>query len=308
MMPDFLKLNRFLWPLLLVLAACSDDKAVNPPQSPAAGADATGAPQADISALYAAAAARQNDTGILFSGNHPRTLNTGCQPGTIDPADEWLMGEVFEVLTFSGQDCESGRDADRADPQDGHAGFAFAKIGPDGAELPADAAGWACVLDKTTGLLWEAKVPGDGIKGNAGLHDADDVFTWYNTDSTANGGSLGNWNQEGADCAGYTQGAPETFCNTQALVERINASRLCSYSDWRLPTLRELTGIVNFGRDQPALDLAYFGNLISWDYWSSHPAVEFPEHARLMNFRLGLAGIGMRMDRNHVLLVRGPSL
>lgn len=217
------------------------------------------------------------------------------------------MGEVFEALTFIGQDCESGRDASASDPSDGHAGFAFAKIANDGTELPADAAEWSCVLDKVTGLIWEAKVPADGVKGNGGLHDADDVFTWYNTDATANGGNIGNWNRDTADCAGYTESTPESFCNTQSFAARVAARGLCSYSDWRVPTLRELTSIVNFGRDQPALDLAYFPNLVSWDYWSSHPAVEFPEHARLMNFRLGLASVGMRMDRNHVVLVRGPS-
>jgi hypothetical protein len=314
-MLDFCKLNLFLGSLLLLLAACSSDDSVTAPKVTAADKDAISAPIAETPVNYANAArpgaarpiaARQNDTGIQFSGNHPRTLNATCQPGAIDPTDEWLMGEAFEVLTFNGQDCELGRDALAADPADGHAGFSFAKIAADGKELSADAAAWACVLDKVTGLLWESKVPADGVKGNAGLHDADDVFTWYNTDTTANGGNIGNWNQNGLDCSGYTPGTPDTFCNTQTLVSRINISNLCGYSDWRMPSLRELTGIVNYGRDQPALDTHYF-RLVSGDYWSSHPAVEFPQHARLMDFRLGIAGIGMRMDFHHVLLVRGPN-
>lgn len=306
--PLLVKWNLLLGLSLLLLNACSGDGANTAIQTstPIEQSPSKNPPAYVEIALQGAA--RQNDTGVQFSGNHPRTLNANCQSGVIDPADEWLMGEVFETLTFTGQDCESGRDAHTADPSDGHAGFSFAKIAADGTELPADATEWSCVLDKVTGLLWEAKIPSDGIKGNAGLHDADDVFTWYNTDTTVNGGNIGNWNRDAADCAGYTEGSPESFCNTQAFATRVAAKGLCSFSDWRLPTLRELTSIVNFGRDQPALDLAYFPNLVSWDYWSSHPAVEFPEHARLMNFRLGLAGIGMRMDRNHVLLVRGSSL
>ncbi len=219
------------------------------------------------------------------------------------------MGEVFAELTLRGQDCETGRDAasqGAAPDADGHAGFAFAKIAVDGAPLPADSTAWDCVLDRVTGLMWEAKVAGDGQVGNAGQHDADDLFTWYNTDTATNGGNIGNWNRDGADCAGYQAGAPETFCNTQALVARVNAAKLCSYSDWRVPTLRELSGLVNFGRNQPALDTAYFPHLVPWAYWSSQAAAEFPAHARLMNFRFGMIGVGMRIDRNHVVLVRGP--
>lgn len=298
--------KRFAASLILLLTACSGDDPVS--TTPAAGpSQAAPAGLAGEASPALAAAARQNDTGIQFSGNHPRTVNATCQPGSIDPADEWLMGESFATLTFGGQDCESGRDAQAADAADGHAGFAFAKIAADGTELPADAAQWSCVLDKVTGLLWEAKVPADGVKGNGGLRDADDRFTWYNTDTTANGGGIGNWNRDNADCAGYTTGMPESFCNTQAFVERVRASALCAHSDWRMPTLRELISIVNFGRDQPALDLAYFPHLAAADHWSSHPAVDFPEHARVLDFRLGIAGIGMRIDRLPVVLVRGPS-
>jgi hypothetical protein len=262
-----------------------------------------------VDPAFATAATRQNDTGIVFSGNHPRTINETCEAGVISTGDEWLMGETFETLSFSGQDCETGRDATAGDPSDGHAGFAFRKIAADGTELPADAAEWRCVMDTVTGLMWEAKSAGDGQKGNSDLHDADDVFSWYNTDSAANGGNIGDWNRDGADeCFGYQSSNPASFCNIQAFAERVNQAALCSFSDWRVPTLREMTGIVNFGRNQPAIDVRYFPNTVAWAYWTVDPAAEFPEHARLLNFRFGMTGVGMRIDHNHVMLVRNHSV
>lgn len=290
--------NVLVWlPIMLAVGCSGENKEV---------ADTDSAkPQADP--VFIAAAARQNDTGIVFSGNHPRTINETCEPGVIATDDEWLMGETFESLSFRGQDCELGRDAAYPDSADGHAGFSFRKIAADGTELPADATEWHCVLDAVTGLMWENKSTGDGEKGNGGLHDADDVFSWYNTDSSTNGGNIGDWNRDGADCFGYQPGNPASFCNTQAFVERVNQQALCSFSDWRLPTLRELTSVVNFGRNQPAIDTTYFPHTIPWAYWSVDPTAEFPEHARLLNFRFGMNGVGMRIDRNHVMLVRNHS-
>lgn len=295
-------LGYLLCLFIVSVTGCSGEKADGTHDGPNAVGD-----KPVVDPVFAAAAARQNDTGIVFSGNHPRTINPACEPGVISPDDEWLMGETFESLSFVGQDCESGRDASAADPADGHAGFSFRKIAVDGTELPADAPEWRCVLDTVTGLMWEAKSTGDGEKANGDLHDADDVYSWYNTDSAANGGNIGDWNRDGNDCFGYEPGNPASFCNIQAFAERVNQAALCSFSDWRVPTLREMTGIVNFGRNQPAIDTGYFPNTVAWAYWTVDPAAEFPEHARLLNFRFGMTGVGMRIDRNHVMLVRHHS-
>lgn len=294
-------LKKFLLALpFIFIFACSGEKSDD-----AKGAVTDNKPNVDP--IFAAAAARQNDTGIVFSGNHPRTINQACEPGVIATDDEWLMGEAFEELSFSGQDCDSGRDSTEGESTDGHAGFSFRKIAADGTELPADAPVWRCVLDTVTGLMWENKSAADGVKASGDLHDADDVFSWYNTDSMANGGNIGDWNRDGADCFGYEPGDPASFCNVQTFAERVNQQALCSFSDWRVPTLREITSIVNFGRNQPAIDITYFPNTVAWAYWTADPAAEFPEHARLLNFRFGMAGVGMRIDRNHLMLVRHHS-
>lgn len=243
-----------------------------------------------------------NDTGIDFGGNHPRTVNEECK-GEIDATDEWLMGEEFAALRFSGQDCEHGRDAEHSDHSDGYAGFSFLKIGTDGEALASEAEQWHCVLDGVTGLMWESKTAAtDSI--NSSLHNSGDQYAWYNTNSSINGGSIGDWNRDHNDCFGYQDGNPASFCNTEAFVNRVNAESLCSHSDWRLPTLAELSGIIHYGTTQPSIDSAYFPHTQSDSYWTSSPSAASSEVARLINFKFGLAGISLRMDRHHVRLVR----
>lgn len=260
--------------------------------------------QEEIDPVYVEAASRQNDTGILFSGNHPRTVNDECIPGEIDHSDEWLRGEEFEQSHFFGQDCELGRDATHAEQTEAHGGFAFVKVSATGELLPHDADVWACVLDEVTGLMWEAKTSSAEAEANGGLHGTDDIFSWYSTDARANGGSIGNWNRDREDCAGYQEGVPGSFCNTQAFVERVNESALCGHADWRVPSVFELGGIVNYGRTQPTIDVDYFPNIRQTAYWTSGVVAGSNDVARTIDFEWGLLQVGLRIDRNPVVLVR----
>ncbi|EGV27588.1 hypothetical protein ThidrDRAFT_4599 [Thiorhodococcus drewsii AZ1] len=177
------------------------------------------------------------------------------------------------VVDYPGQDAESGRDVTHNNPDDGYAGFSFTKLDDSGNDLSADATDWSCVRDNVTGLIWEVKTK-DG-----GLHDRDDLYVWYNTDSATNGGYEGYANSGGTFCFGRVIGStPDAYCNTEAFVARVNAEGLCGASDWRLPTVDDLLSIVN--NDQaanewafPAIDTDYFPNTraVAHDYWSSTP-------------------------------------
>jgi hypothetical protein len=47
------------------------------------------------------------------------------------------------------------------------------------------------VRDNVTGLIWEVKQDKDGTPDYANPHDADNIYTWYNSNSETNGGDSG---------------------------------------------------------------------------------------------------------------------
>lgn len=182
-----------------------------------------------------------NDTGITWGGSYPSGNNANCS------------GEEIGA-----QDCSHGRDFTHNDDSDGHAGFSFTKLDADGVPLANQAADyattpWACVHDNVTGFVWEVKT------ADGGLHDQYDRYNWYNTDPATNGGADGYYDP-GDTCEGYIVGQPSTYCNTQAYTARVNGAGWCGKSDWRMPTRKELLGIVSFDRVSPAIDTAYFPN------------------------------------------------
>jgi hypothetical protein len=229
-----------------------------------------------------------NDTGITWGGNYPSGNNSGC------------TGEEIGA-----QDCSHGRDKTHNDNSDGHAGFSFIKLDANGAALVNQAADyattpWNCVEDKVTGLTWEVKT------ANGGLHDQDDTYTWYNTNSATNGGANGAANPAGGTCEGYTSGNAATYCNTQAYVARVNAVGWCGKSDWRMPTVEELIGIVAFDRSWPSIDTAYFPNTPSDSVvWSGSPLAFISDVAWYVNFNIGYSNDFERSYSGQVRLVRG---
>lgn len=191
-----------------------------------------------------------NDTGITWGGNYPDGNNSDCSG-----------------VEVSGQDCSHGRDITQNHPGDGHGGFSLTKLDSNGDPLANQGADystapWACVRDNITGLIWEVKTD-DG-----GLHARDDGYSWYNTDPTTNGGTEGYADAGGATCHGYDSGDAATFCNTQAFVARVNAAGWCGASDWRMPSRKELQGIVSYGRFYPAIDKDFFPNTTNTYYWT----------------------------------------
>lgn len=244
-----------------------------------------------------------NDTGITWGANYPRGANDDCS-AKIDR--DWLPdgAEAVEGDILPQQDCAHGRDATANDSRDGAAGFVYRKIGAGGKVLGADAKDWACVLDGITGLVWEVKVPADGVYGNRGLHDGDDVFTWYNSNERTNGGAIGDWNSRYNQCSEYVAGQPMTYCNIEEFVSRVNRQGLCGFNDWRVPTLPELATLVNFGRTSPAIDSGYFPNTKDGFYWSLSPDAKLETAAWAVNFQLGYSAPMPRDNGHHVRLVR----
>jgi len=74
-------------------------------------------------------------------------------------------------------------------------------------------------------------------------------------------------------------------------------------TDWRLPNVRELQSIVDYGRYGPAID-PVFSAESSW-YWSSSSLVGSPDLAWFVYFNLGLVDYGFKSYHDYVRAVRG---
>lgn len=254
-------------------------------------------PDDKLSAPPLAATRPLNDTGITLCGDyaystsggvsdvHQNNLNCSLAGGTDGDGDP----------VPDGQDGQTGRDVTASDNSDGHAGFSFTKLDSSGNPLAASAPSWDCVQDNVTGLVWEVKTT------SAGLRYKNNLYSWYNTDLSNNGGATGTEN--GGSCSGGSG------CDTEKYVVDINAlssgSGLCGFTDWRMPSDEELLGITSKDRFSPAIDTAYFPNTVGSYYWTSSPYAANAGNARLVSFGNGGEGSNGKSSNHYVRLVRG---
>lgn len=241
-----------------------------------------------LAAFFAVASvsAGLNDTGI-----------TSCGDATRNGAD---------CATVSGdngssprQDARYGRDAQSellllTKSGGGGAGFDFSRITNNGAvknnaSLGSGNSDWACTYDHVTGLTWE-------VKTTSGLSNKNHTFSWY----SSNGGVVGT--NSGGTCE--TGGR----CDTEKFVADVNNAGLCGYSDWRLPTLKELENIVDYSRINPPIDPDYFINTRPDQYWTSTADSSYPgQYMWLVDFMTGAAAKDQPAAAQSVRLVRGAA-
>jgi hypothetical protein len=112
------------------------------------------------------------------------------------------------------------------------------------------------VKDNVTGLIWESKTNKDDKKNYNDPHDADNTYTWYDSNPATNGGFAGT---------------PGDGTDTEDFINALNSAHFGGYSDWRLPTIKELDSIVNLDIPYPGptINTTYFPNTVSSFYWSS---------------------------------------
>jgi pimeloyl-ACP methyl ester carboxylesterase len=147
----------------------------------------------------------------------------------------------------------------------------YTKLDASGNAMPESATSWAMIQDNVTGLIWEAKEAKDSVKDYANPHDADNTYTWCDTDPDTNGNYAG------------TCGANDTMDFLSALN---SGAGFAGHTDWRLPTLKELKTLIDRSRHTPSISTIYFPNTIS-DYWSSTADASNFENAWFVRFIYG---------------------
>lgn len=259
---------------------------------------------ATASAWPAVAQQRINDTGQTACYNN--IISTGTvSSNTPDP----------EANGYDQQDCTIGAAAADARGFLDKVGSStvrgrdYTKIANDGRALPAisplgpEPGDWGCTRDNVTGLMWE-------IKTTSGPRALAHQYTWYDTNAAVNGGQAGTLGS-GAIC-----GNTLVNCTTTGYRDAVNAltgsNRLCGATDWRLPTPKELSGLVAAGLSSPPMiDATWFPNTLlpgdtSGGYWTgTNAATSTSNTAWRIRFASGIVSTAAKSTDNHVRLVRG---
>ena len=160
----------------------------------------------------------------------------------------------------------------------------YTKFDSTGKELLSSALSWSIVRDNVTGLYWEIKTGDDSI------HGKNKTFTWYDSNLTTNGG------YEGTSGAGT---------DTEDFISELNTSNFGGFSDWRLPSLKELASIVQLCNASAAISSSFFPETSAQNYWSSTTYSGVTTKAWAVNFNVGKSNYLDKSEAVYVRAVRG---
>jgi len=302
---------------------------------------------------------------IVISGN--TSLN---DTGYITFSNSAQADLLSEPTSHPGQDAGIGLDPIALQSEngdvDGDAGFSFTKLDYAGNSLPVSSSNWSCVRDNNTGLVWEAKdnvnfitryikekyfwVTEDGYYRASNF-----AYVWNETDTRKSGGAVGltprildTVHPANLYCAYrplQTEDGVivrdidwELRCNTDIFIKEVNLTGLCGYSDWELPTVDQLRGIVDYSKPEawfvfPAdeiqeeeegeeeadnvlenvrdiyyglskLDVDFFPNDMGWSYLTNSPDADNTVSVWCVNTGNGFVRLCNKASYNYVRLVR----
>lgn len=183
----------------------------------------------------------------------------------------------------------------------------YSKISYKGSVLPTSATTWACARDNNTGLLWESK-----NRDRNSLHYWQNRYRWggVSIDNKAFFND-GKWQRGQSNIANSVrwQGGGTIYHDWDNLVNASNREKLCGASDWRVPTVIELYGLVTDTvyadkTEAKYINQRFFPNTYRW-YWSATPHAKEFQKAWDVSFVTGSDGWDSRKYRGGVRLVSG---
>jgi len=67
----------------------------------------------------------------------------------------------------------------------------------------------------------------------------------------------------------WQQDTPESGMDWQSALSYCAGIELAGHADWRLPTIKEIASLIDYGKTNPAIDVTFIGDTESDRYWSS---------------------------------------
>jgi len=183
------------------------------------------------------------------------------------------------------------------------------------------------ITDARTNLMWAMQIAYDGVPNPGSALDADNCHPWWGLCDGDPGLAKCTTN---ADCGANGPCAPGRADPCQdasppltvaQLIAILNQIQFAGHADWRLPNVKELQSIVDYGRSVPAIDPAFNGAscgtaCVTADpacsctglgnfYWASTTVLRVPDAAWAMEFALGTSAEKHKFTPYSVRAVRG---